>query len=388
MERGQAVKRAWMLVLLALLAWPSAVPAQSCNSTCGSQTPQAVQWPAAPAPAVWQMSVLTPCGSSGARGSGIELRNVSYNGHLVFKRAHTPILNVKYVQPCGCNCYRDWIYEEHKFQVYKANPTPGGPPVLATSTGPGNLVDAVQPPLTVCQAGGGGGDVPAGTGFCGIAIERLSDRMILTTQLAAGWYRYFIQWTFYSDGRMEPRFGFGAVGNSCVSNCTHRHHVYWRLDFDIDDANNDQVSRGAVVASEGMKNVGTDKVAYAVTDTVSGRGYRVRPGPEAFLSPVGSAPSNGGPTWHATTYPFDVSDEFLLQYHDSPPGIPIEINDDQGLSTCPITATFLDFQNGEALNDNGDVVVWYRGGAEHLAGQINTCNVVGPTLIPVGDWSP
>lgn len=383
------MKRTWYASLLVLLAWPSAAPAQSCGGTCPSQTPQTILWPAAPAPAVWQMDVLTPCASSGARGSGIELRNVSYNGHLVFKRAHTPVLNVKYVQPCSCNCYRDWIYEERKFQVYKANPTPGGPPVLATSTGPGNLVDAVESPLTVCENGGANGDVPPTTGFCGIAIERLGDRMILTTQLSAGWYRYLIEWTFHADGRIEPRFGYGAVNNTCVANCTHRHHVYWRLDFDIDGAANDAMAQGAVVASETLKNVGSDKVVAVVSDTVTGRGYKLKAGPEAFTSPVGAPPSSGGPFWNGTQYPFDVTDEVFLQYKESAtPGIPAEINDDQGLSTCPLTTTFLNFMNGEALNDNGDVVLWYRGGAEHLAGAINSCPIVGPTLVPVGDWAP
>ncbi len=368
----------------ALVGAPSA-DAQACGGQCGAQAPTTIQWPAAPAPAVWQMGAITPCGSSGNRGSGIELRNVSYNGHLVFKRVHTPVLNVKYVQPCGCDCYRDWIYEERKFQVYRSGPSG---PVLATSSGPGNFVDAVEPPLTVCQNGGGAGDVPPGTGFCGIAVERLADRMVLTTQLAAGWYRYFIQYTFHADGRIEPRFGFGAVNNSCVSNCTHRHHVYWRFDFDIDDAANDHLYRGTAIATEGLQNVGSSRVVAQVVDTVSGRGYMVKPGPEAYTSPVGAAPANGGPTWNGTTYPFDVTDELFLQYKESSPGVPAEINDGAGLSTCPLTSTFLNFISGEALNDNGDVVVWYRGGAEHVAGAINACPVVGPTLYPVGNWAP
>lgn len=44
------------------------------------------------------------------------------------------------------------------------------------------------------------------------------------------------------------------------------------------------------------------------------------------------------------------------------------------------------FLNGEALAD--DVVVWYGTGARHLGGDLNDCHVVGPMLVPVGDWSP
>ena len=39
-------------------------------------------------------------------------------------------------------------------------------------------------------------------------------------------------WRLHADGTIRPRFGFGAVDNSCVCE-THHHHAYWRLDFDI-----------------------------------------------------------------------------------------------------------------------------------------------------------
>ena len=66
------------------------------------------------------MCMLTPANSSGTNGSAIEIRNVSYNGHLVFKRAHAPILNVKYVPGSNCDCFRDWSDEEAKFEVRDA----------------------------------------------------------------------------------------------------------------------------------------------------------------------------------------------------------------------------------------------------------------------------
>ena len=112
------------------------------------------------------------------------------------------------------------------------------------------------------------------------------------------------------------------------------------------------------------------------------------PGAETVTSPVGATPSNGGPTWNSTTYPFDVTDTIILQYKESTPGVPAEVNDGVGLSSCALTTSFLNFMNGEALNDDGDVVLWYRGGAEHRAGELNTCPVVGPVLMPVGDWAP
>lgn len=327
---------------------------------------------------VWEFCMLTPSQSSGNDGSGIEIRDAFYNGHKVFKRAHNPILNVKYVSGASCNCYRDWIDEEMKFSVVTAasNPNP------LNVAGTGNFAEAIQPVQTVCSNGGSHGDVPSTSGFKGVAAQRLSDRLILITQLTAGWYRYYIEWTFYTDGRVEPRFGFGAVNATCVSN-DHRHHAYWRFDFDIDDAANDAIRN---VTTEGMKNIGTDRAA-TVYDTVSSRGYRVVPGVESINSPVGSAPSAGGPFWNATQYPFDVADQFFLNYKESG-GIPAEINDNVGLSSCAITTTFLNFINSEALNDNGDVVLWYRGGAFHSGGALDACTQVGPSLQPVGDWAP
>ncbi len=35
-----------------------------------------------------------------------------------------------------------------------------------------------------------------------------------------------------------------------------------------------------------------------------------------------------------------------------------------------------------------DVVMWYRGGANHEGGDLDDCHLVGPTLVPFGDWSP
>ena len=351
---------------------------------------------------VWEFCLLTPYQSSGPDGSGIEIRDAYYYGHKVFKRAHTPVLNVKYVGGSPCDCYRDWLYQEQKFQVITAisNPNPldcgaGGPGnIECPANVPGNYAEAIVPPVTVCTSGSHF-DVPPTVGFRGVAAEKLADRMTLTTQLAAGWYRYYISWTFYTDGRIEPRFGFGATSNSCVSCCGHRHHAYWRFDFDIDDPGNDHIGSppyGAtprpVIAVENMRNLpdATKIPPFAVYDTVSLRGYQVVPGQENIDSPVGSPPSGGGPFWQGTQYPFDVTDAFMLQYHESG-GVPQEINDGAGLSQCALTTTFLDFDNNEPLNNNGDVVLWYRGGAFHASGALDTCAIVGPTLIPLGNWT-
>ena len=48
-----------------------------------------------------------------------------------------------------------------------------------------------------------------------------------------GWYRYISQWRLRADGTISPRFGFAATANTCTC-LAHHHHVYWRLDLDVD----------------------------------------------------------------------------------------------------------------------------------------------------------
>lgn len=356
------------LTLLVLLGAASAGTA-SAQLTCTSPQ-RLVQWPATGTP-VWQMCMLTPVNSSGTNGSGIEIRNVSYNGHLVFKRAHAPILNVKYVPGSNCDCFRDWSDEEARFEVIGA----AGP----VSSGAGGFALAVQPPRTVCDVGTTSTDIGA---FRGVAAEMLPDRMILTTQLTAGWYRYQMKWIFHQDGRIEPRFGFGAVNtSSCLQN-THRHHNYWRFDFDIDGAENDAIGPVPTAAHPAPRRVTFEnqrnlpdaipQPAYIVHDRTTRRGYQLVPGPENLELPVDS---------------FSIGDSWMLKFaSNQSTAVTAQIDDGQGLSGCPLSSTFLAFDNNENINP-ADVVVWYRGGGLHLGGDLEGCGWVGPTLQPIGDWS-
>lgn len=334
-----------------------------------------VQWPSS-TNRIWEMCLYTPSQSSGTNGSAIELRDVRYNGHQVFKRAHSPILNVKYVPGSNCDCYRDWSDEEAKFEIRDSNNN------VVNMSGTGHYFETSVPPRTVCDAGVTSVDIPSTTGFKGVAAEKLPDRLILTTQMQAGWYRYQMKYYFYQDGRIEPRFGFGAVNtSSCLQN-THRHHNYWRFDFDIDGPGNDAIgnppapgSAFRVVDQEDMRNLpdAIKKPPYIVHDTVTGRGYFLNPGPENVDLPADS---------------FSIGDSWMLKYSSNQStAVTAQIDDGQGLGGCPLSSTFLNFDNNELIN-GADVVVWYRGGGLHLGGDLDGCTWVGPTLQPVGDWSP
>src|SRR5690606_13039415 len=75
------------------------------SPTCvGSESK--LSWPAVNP--IWEMCWLDPSDSIGPRGSGMELRNVYWNGQLVLRRAHAPMLFAEYRGGAGGDCYRDW----------------------------------------------------------------------------------------------------------------------------------------------------------------------------------------------------------------------------------------------------------------------------------------
>lgn len=351
-------RRLFLAPILAAGAWLAAAAGSAAPAapTCALPGEHLMSWPEVGP--VWEFCWLRPGDSSGGNGSGLEIRNLFYRGHLVMKRGHVPILNVLY-EPGGCGCYRDWSYQEVVFQADNV-------------VFPG-YAEPTVPPLTVCDTGGSGGDIGS---FTGVAAEKLADRLILTTQFEAGWYRYTMKWRFYLDGRIEPVFGFAAINSSCIAS-GHTHHAYWRFDFDIDAASNAIVldsprpvisPKGPPVAPTALPNEimrvnSAGDRSWSIHNSTSGRGYRLIPGPEADL------PADG----------FAVGDAWFLRYEAN------EI-DDTGVpgTSCPINIG--GFLNGETTSP--DVVMWYRGGAFHAAGDLDDCHWVGPTLVPFGDWGP
>lgn len=337
---------------------PTAPPTITATTPTCTGSSRLMQWPTTNP--VWEFCFISPNYSTGANGSGLELYDVSYNGHLVFKRAHAPILNVLYA-PGGCGCYRDWSDQERSFQSNN---------VIVGGTG--GYAEPTVPPVTVCDNNG-----LETSGFSGVAAEKLSDRLILTTQTQAGWYRYMMKWTFHADGRMQPEIGFGAVNTSSCLNYDHTHHNYWRFDFDIDGYRNDRLYElpsgdptGTLIASEAMR-MNNPGQAWVVKDAITERGYRLVPGSEQTL-PADS---------------FAVGDLWALRYK---PGAEI---DDSGQSGPSCAIKFNNFLNGESFvspleRTRADLVVWYRAGAFHLGGDLDDCHRVGPTLVPIGNWSP
>ncbi len=309
---------------------------------------------------VWEFCVLRPSASSGPDGSGLEIRDAFYKGLRVFKRAHAPILNVQY-DAGGCGCYRDWSDQERSFAM---DGTPSPPGFYKTSFAAETVCDHAQDRSNPPGDCPWGGPHPCNTG---VAVEEYPDHIRLTSQFQAGWYRYTMRWEFYVDGTILPTFGFGIYNNSC-SSASHRHHNYWRLDFDIDDAGNDfvqEVEAGSptVLPSETTRAWQGNTTSWEVMDATSGRGYRVTPGVQDLLLPVDG---------------FSKLDFMASAYKAS------EISDSGG--GCAINEGSL--ANGESIA-NTDVVLWYRAGVHDVVGEdIYYCKTGGPILEPIGDWEP
>lgn len=339
-----------ILLGLSLIALPTSAQVD-VNYSCSSTPTGSVEWPAGNPS--WTFDFVRPSRSTGSDGSGLELRDVYYNGTLVFKRAHVPILNVEY-DGSGCGCFRDWSDSEAGFHtdgIQSGN-------CLAVAT-PGEVT-------TTCdsnQAGGSGGDTGS---FRGVAIEEFPGELVLTTHMSAGWYRYRLKWHFYEDGRIWPEYSFSAASATCTSQ-SHRHHAYWRFDFDLDGAENDYITEVNPTAGTEIPFTtetdrtwgnGTDGIYWRVSDDVSGIGYRIEPSSADLELPVDG---------------FSKTDAVILRYN------PSEIDD--GSFGCAVN--FDAEINGQDV-DREDIVFWYRSGALHTAGNPWECDIVGPTLHPEG----
>ncbi|MBL8245309.1 MAG: hypothetical protein JNL89_14005 [Rhodanobacteraceae bacterium] len=340
--------------------------------TCGVGE-NLLSWPANNP--VWQMCWLPPNQSVGPRGSGMELRNVEYNGFRVLKRAHAPMLFAEYT---GNTCYRDWKDTNSNFLAE---------PQVRNQLGNSSLFQ----PTTSCDrsshptqsyglcpfqvAGRTSADC-----FSGVAIEDTGRSLVLTTQYSADWYLYTSRFMFYPDGSFDAQFGFGnrdGTGNGT----THWHHNYWRFDFDIDGSENNLLSINDVPQATEFTSLrsltggpGGIERTWEVRNTLSGRGYRLRPSSTDYDTPT----NQSGRNFHlvdviGTAY---VANEYT------------DRGNTNNLGDCAMLSNNL--ANGADIGGGGagsDVVLYYRSGVRDLTG-VNSmiCKSAGPLFTPIGNW--
>lgn len=305
---------------------------------------------------LWNLVVVRPRASSPTqlgKGSGVELRNVTYRGRLVLWQAHVPILNVLYDDG---TTYRDWQNQETPFIANGSDPV-----------GPGWRVCSTQP-ATILESGTDAGN------FQGVALHHEDGELRIVSEVQAGWYRYVSDWRLRDDGTIGPRFGFAGTRNprTCMR---HQHHVYWRLDFDIEGAGRDVVEETGLffpgrppwwrLRRETKRKRTFFSRRWRVVDTSTGRGYSITPGPA-----------------DGTADAYGVADLWALRWRWS------ELDD--GVSV--VGGSFADTQcrldqylTGESIEDT-DVVVWYAGHFMHdeQNHSAHRGHIVGPELRPIG----
>jgi hypothetical protein len=303
---------------------------------------------------LWDFIVTRPAASSGTNGSGIELQYVNYKGKRILRRANVPILNVQYNEDV-CGPYRDWQYEESMIEADGADVVPG---FRLCST----------PAKTILDSGSDQGN------FLGVAVyvDEVEEEVVFVSEMEAGWYRYISEWRLHANGTIKPRFGFSAVNNSCVCN-PHHHHVYWRLNFDVDSSKKNVVEEYNDPSITGQSNWHIIKYEtkrlrnpssnrkWRIQNQQTGKGYRINPGAND-----GIADSFGkGDIWFLKNRPnqFDDGVEAI--------GPPFEAQIDN-------------FVNHELIK-NKDTVVWYAAHFTHIATHDDTTtgHIVGPDLVPL-----
>jgi hypothetical protein len=306
---------------------------------------------------LWSFLVVRPAASSGTNGSGIELRGVNYRGKRVLFWAHAPILNVQY-DGNACGPFRDWLWQESMIQATGTDVAQG-------------IRRCPSPAQTILESGTDKGN------FLGVAIYRVGEETVVVSELEAGWYRYISEWRLHDDGTIRPRFGFSAVRNSCVCN-SHHHHVYWRFDFDIGTAENNEVREFNSPPIFPPSNWHTHDFEirrrrrrdlsrrWQVRNTQTGDAYDLIPG-----------------TDDGTADTFGRGDVWILRFNRG------EIDD--GISAAPSQAgesqanapARIDrFVNGEDVS-NRDVVIWYSAHFTHDVGEEEEhAHYVGPVLRP------
>ena len=366
--------------LLALAASCSSAFAGSpvCNSGANENK---VSWPSAANP-VWEMCWLRPSNSSGPRGSGLELRNIHFRGVLIMKRAHSPLLFAEYKNSAGGNCYRDWKDENSSILAEPAVRNILGTSVNFTATtncDVSNLPTTSYGACPFAQPGRTGADC---SGSGGVAIENLAAGagFRLTAQYTAGWYKYTARYIFTPDGNIDTEFGFGN-SDGTFNNVTHWHHNYFRFDFDIGGAGNDQVLESGVVKTTEFSALRQNPVVYEVRDSIQGFGYIIAPGANDDTFPA----NQSGRNLHNV-------DLIATSYK------PNEFTDSasNNLSDCTMNAGAL--ANGENIA-NTDVVMYYRAsvrdttandtaaaGGGFLPQDSMVCKSVGPALQLTGNF--
>ena len=379
-------------IINALLLLMAATQVYAGSPTCNAPGETYVSWPSTGTP-VWEMCYLGPTQSSAVDGSSLEIRNVYYNGHLMMERGHVPMLFANYEDG---TCYRDWKDVNESFLRADQVDNPTRPAITtcdASSTSTGLVFGC---PFVDLENGGSVGS----NADCvsGVQVEKHADYLLLTANHSAAWYKYSSRYYFYADGTINPRFGFGN-DNGTNFGVTHRHHAYWRWNFDINGPEDDQVfiteGQSDTVQGQEFFDLRDEQAltSWKVVDSVTGRGVQVIPSLDdtsengSEINDYNMPADESLDGYHevdvmATRYKLVLGNS-VPEYSDTPGS--------NNLGACSMNENILVGSQSnqgtpETLVDE-NVVFWYRTAVKDIANRGMVCKTGGPRIVPVGDWT-
>lgn len=272
-----------------------------------------VRWP--PEAPVWTFTWEMIDGNSEA----IAFRNVAFKGKKVLHKASLPMIRVHY--DSGDGPYKD--------QLSTGN-----------LRGPVKVAEHVQ------------------NGFRHLVVESYHE---------IGRYRLVNRWFFRHDGLVLPQLHSAGLQHPA----NHRHHVYWRFDFDIEQASRNLALQhpltstnwgygaGWIPRGRELATIHIGDNRWAVMNKDSGRGYLISRGQ-----------FDGASDWFGT---IDVA---VLAYHGNE-----DLTGALGTAWDDKLATQV---TGEDI-DGKDVVLWYVAHLGHVVHDSgDEWHVCGPLLFPFG----
>ena len=291
-----------------------------------------VRWPADNP--VWEFDWRL---SAPPDSEGIAFTHVYYKGHEVLYKASLPMIRVQYDpllifgRPTAAGPYKDSLHA-FNLKVVGAIPLTFAPPVAYEATS------------------------------WGIRF------MVVESTHRIGHYRLTNRWLFREDGVIQPQLY--SAGLQFPSN--HRHHVYWRFDFDIDGNHSDLAlnrldwwpldwgfgKHWHPITEESYHHRPVSS-GFRVLDTKTGRGYEIAPGP-----------------FDGESDDFSSEDFWVFRYHDN--------EDRRGAIGTPSDDQLFPMINNEPTGGQ-DVVVWYVAHLNHEAAEGgDEWHVCGPIIKPFG----
>jgi hypothetical protein len=253
-----------------------------------------------------------------ANDEGLVLRNVRWKNVKVLHKASLPVIRVKYRGDAsnvdaGCGPYRDRIHS---------------------------------------------GNLSRFSGQVTNVVARLfgSDLMELAVFSEIGGYDLYQAYYFHTSGRLEPMLyssGWSCSGTHGEND--HKHHPYWRLDFDVDGLGN-RLSHARTASGGSMLfasypgesgftvPAGTTGIVWTIANPASGRSVRLQ-------SPGNERADVAGAPW----FSFSSRDMHVRRYHG---------NEDEGWA-FGATEQLGYFSPAETVQDQ-DLVFWSIGHLSHI----------------------